>query len=313
MFENNKVLAKQAEEVIKRGSLSFALASRLLEPQVRNSVVMLYSWCRYCDDQIDGQTLGHISRLISHDHDVLVRLRAETRDALAGKATTAKAMEALSFVAARHALPAFYVEELLAGMEMDVAGRRYQDLDELLLYCYRVAGTVGLLFVHIAGVSAEVARRHAADLGIAMQLTNIARDVGADSKLERLYLPLDWLAMAGVDPQDLMAPSQRVKLFTVVKRLLKEADRFYASGDRGINYLPLRTAFAVTTARLIYAAIGQEILRRGDSALVERAVVSRWRKICLVAKAFVLVFKTIPVRLARPWRAVPLQDVWRLT
>ena len=105
---------------------------------------------------------------------------------------------ALQYIVRRYGIPAHYASELIEGMAMDVRGIRYANLRELLLYCYRVAGTVGLMMSHVMGLRDESALKHAADLGIAMQLTNIARDVTEDASMGRIYLPLDWLDEANI-------------------------------------------------------------------------------------------------------------------
>ena len=314
--EEGQVVAA-AHAAIRHGSLSFALAARLLGRDLRDAIAMLYMWCRHCDDVIDGQVAGH--KGLDGEHIIegagdLPELRRMTAAALAGESKARSLpMRALAEVAARHRFPAFYAEELLAGMAMDVDGLRYETLGDLQVYCYRVAGTVGLLFSHIAGVSAADARRHAAELGMAMQLTNIARDVADDYSAGRVYLPHRWLTEAGLTPDTMMMATNRVRLHDVVVRLLAVADDFYRSGDLGLAYLPWRSALAVATARHVYGEIGAKILAKGPDRAGRRVTVSTPRKFQLVGRALWQVARTIPRRILNPWRPAPLDGIWRLT
>jgi 15-cis-phytoene synthase len=148
-------------------------------------------------------------------------------------------------------------------MAMDVRGTRYGTLKELVFYCYRVAGTVGLMMSHVMGLRDETALKHAADLGIAMQLTNIARDIREDAAMGRIYLPLSWLQEAGIRFEEIAAPEHREKLAMLTRRMLREADRYYRSWDLGLWYLSFRSACAVAAARHVYSEIGSSLLRKG--------------------------------------------------
>ncbi len=256
---------------IRKGSLSFDFASRLLPRRSRAAVHMLYAWCRHADDVVDR----------GGDAQTVAELRRLTRRAMAGIPEGGREFEALTWLSRNYALPETYLQELLSGMQMDVDGARYPDLASLRLYCWRVAGTVGVMFSHIVGVSTPVALAHAAELGIAMQMTNIARDVLEDHAMGRCYLPESWLAQAGLSRETAFAPEHREKLHEVVTRLLAEADRSYALGDRGVGFLPLGTALAVAVARRVYSEIGRLVRERGGGAWDRRAFVPLSRKLQL--------------------------------
>jgi phytoene synthase len=295
-------------ETIAHGSKSFALASRLLPHEARVEAAVIYTWCRRADDAVD------LARSLGEAAAALRRLREELSGAYAGAPTADVALAAFGEVARRRAIPAHYPEELLAGMEMDVRGQRYETLDELLLYCWRVAGTVGLMMSHVMGVADARALRHAAHLGIAMQLTNVCRDVQEDWERGRLYLPRALLAEAGLAalPERLggpLPPEARDGLRACTARLLALADRYYASGDRGLAALHWRSALAVRTARLVYAAIGRVIVRRGCDVLAGRAVVSTARKLGLVAVAAARALLEAPRRARRRFAPAPLPEV----
>ena len=272
-------LAAFSRECIEQGSKSFAAAARLFAPDVRTSAMMLYAWCRHCDDVIDGQEFGHntpaASQTVSDER--LAELRANTIEALQGRATEPVFL-ALAAVTARHQIPRRYPLDLIEGMAMDVRGFPARTLDDTLLYCYHVAGCVGVMMAYTMGASARPALERACDLGAAFQLTNIARDVLADARVGRVYLPEDWLADAGI-PRDRVAnPEHREALFGVTVRLLDEAERYYASAYYGLAMLPARSALAIAAARRIYRAIGARIRAGGPQGMERRAVVSRGRK-----------------------------------
>ena len=170
---------------------------------------------------------------------------------------------------------------------MDAAEHRYKSFDETLQYCYYVAGVVGLMMAYVMGARDEAALQRATDLGIAFQLTNISRDVREDALIGRVYLPEDWLASAGIPPQELSSEEHSAALMQVVERLLNEADRYYASADQGLRALGFRSAWAVASARGVYKAIGDKVRERGVSALSERVVVRKRRKLLGIAEGMI--------------------------
>jgi len=261
--------------IIRRHSKSFALAARLLSPLARGHAEKLYAWCRYADDAIDLAPTP-LDAVVA-----LADLRAELDAIYYGRPVRSPAGNMLATVVSDIRLPREYPDELLAGMEMDAAGTRYRTLDELLLYCHRVAGVVGLMMCHAMGVADERAAVHAGHLGIAMQLTNIARDVAEDWSRGRLYLPLDWLG--GEPTKD--HPLDDATTAAAVLRLLQVADRYYASGEAGMIHLDRRSRLAVRVARTVYAEIGSEVRRSGCRPSAGRAVVSKARKLRAVLSA----------------------------
>ncbi len=269
-------MPEQTEQaIIRQHSRSFALAARLLSPVVRRHAERLYAWCRYADDAIDHAPTPLAAAV------ALADLRAELDASYAGREPATAAGQMLKAVAEDIRLPREYPDELLRGMEMDTAGQRYKTFDELLLYCHRVAGVVGLMMCHAMGVSDDRAAAHAGHLGVAMQLTNIARDVAEDWQKGRLYLPADWL---GGDPP-VGQPLDDSTTAPAIRRLLDEADRYYRSGDAGLPHLDRRSRLAVRTARAVYAAIGTEVRRNGCRPSAGRAVTSSATKLGVVAVA----------------------------
>jgi phytoene synthase len=280
-------LADHGQEVIEKGSKSFAAAARLFAPATRDGAYMLYAWCRYCDDQTDDQELGFGASPLARDEARarVDRLREMTLSAVAGEPTGDPVFAGLQRVVASAQIPHRYPLEHLDGFVMDVEGRTYATLDDTLEYCYHVAGVVGVMMAHLMGVRDEPTLDRATDLGLAFQLTNICRDVIDDAGVGRVYLPRDWLAEAGVPVDGVADPEHRAGIFEVVQRVLTEADRYYQSSWLGISQLPPRSAWAVAAANAVYSDIGRLILQRGPHAWDTRTSTGKARKAALVLGA----------------------------
>lgn len=266
-------------EMLRGGSKSFHAASLLLPRRVREPATALYAFCRLADDAVDLCPPGQRCEALAALSDRLDR-------AYAGDPHPHPADRAFSAVVRQHAIPRALPEALIEGFAWDAEGRRYPDLAAVEAYAARVAATVGAMMAILMGVrdAARIAR--ACDLGVAMQLTNIARDVGEDARNGRLYLPLDWLEEAGVAPEAFLArPAFSPAIGLVVARLLAEAQRLYARAEPGIALLPRDCRPAIRAAHRIYAEIGAEVARGGFDSVSRRAVVSSGRKLALVARA----------------------------
>jgi phytoene synthase len=294
--------------VIMKGSKSFSLAARLFDPATRDAAFFLYGWCRYCDDQVDQTGTQEISGQVKKRVKTLMDA---TRAVFSGAEQDQAVFIALQYIVQRYSIPQHYAFELIEGMAMDARNTRYETFNDLALYCYRVAGTVGLMMSHVMGLRDQQALKHAADLGIAMQLTNIARDIIEDAAMGRIYLPSNWLKDAGILPEEIAAPKNRPKLAVLTRRLLQTAAQYYRSGDAGLWHLSFRSACAVAAARCVYAEIGSLILRHGASAWDQRVYVTGPRKVCVILRGLLRVMASVPRRLMRPWSAVPIQMIWR--
>ena len=272
---------------IEKGSKSFAVAAKLFAPETRASAYMLYAWCRHCDDVIDGQSLGFADPSATGPTGecasaAVELLEARTRRACAGEADE-PVFQALSTVCAKHHIPEKYPLDLIAGFRMDAEARSYRSIDDTLLYCYHVAGVVGVMMAMVMGVRDRAVLDRACDLGIAFQLTNIARDIVPDHAGGRVYLPDAWLADAGLTPENLAESARRASLSRVANRLLDTAEPYYASAVMGLAHLPFRSAWAVATALKVYRAIGIEVRRRGAAAWDARASTGTLTKLGSVA------------------------------
>jgi 15-cis-phytoene synthase len=303
-----KAALDECRWMITKGSKSFSLAARLFDSETRDAAFFLYGWCRYCDDQVDQAGMEESREQLEQR---LRTLAEATRSAFSGAAQEQAVFIAMQYIVRRYSIPAHYALELIEGMAMDARATRYHTFNDLLLYCYRVAGTVGLMMSHVMGLRDEQALKHAADLGMAMQLTNIARDITEDAEMGRIYLPIQWIEEAGMVPEEIAAPKNRQKLALVTRRLLREAERYYVSGDAGLWHLSFRSACAVAAARHVYAAIGSLLLLKGPSAWDQRTYVPGPQKISAILGGMVQVLASIPARMIRPWSAAPIRMVWR--
>ncbi|AVP58389.1 phytoene/squalene synthase family protein [Pulveribacter suum] len=314
-------LHRHATEAIRQGSQSFAAAARLLDPETRAGTVLLYAWCRHCDDVIDGQELGHGRRALQEDGcagmDRIAALRDLTRRACAGEPMEHPAFAGLQQVVRHHGIPLYLLEEHLAGFAMDVEpGTRYERIEDTLHYAWRVAGVVGVMMALVMGTRGAQAQvppqvlDRACDLGVAFQLTNIARDIVDDARAGRVYLPAQWLRDAGLPagaPQALLAPAHRAALATVAARLVALAEPYYRSSLTGIGALPLRSAWSIATARGVYREIGRRVDALGPAAWDTRVATTRADKLLLIARGGALAL------LSRTWlprTSAPLSS-WR--
>lgn len=269
-----------AKAIIEEGSKSFAAASKLFDPSTRDKAFMLYAWCRHCDDQIDGQELGfgQQSPEPAEQRRILAELISATEAAMAGEETDDPVFAAFRRVYHECEIPRRFPLDLLQGFAMDVDDFGYESFDDTLLYCYHVAGVVGAMMATIMGVKDPAIINRAVDLGIAFQLTNISRDVMEDAADGRVYLPAAWLREAGAPTDPALFPGHEQRVFSVVRRMLAEADRYYTSSVFGIARLPFRCAWAIAAARSVYGAIGKVVLSRGSQAWQQRAGLSKWAK-----------------------------------
>jgi len=309
-------------KLIQDGSKTFYASSKLLPASVRDPAYALYAFCRVADDEVDlgGGQMRAVARL----RDRLERLYQ-------GRPLPIPADRAFAEVVQHYAIPKAVPEALIEGLEWDALGRRYQTLAELYDYSARVASTVGVMMSLLMGIRDADALARACDLGLAMQLTNIARDVGEDARNGRIYLPLDWMAEAGIDAEAWLAnPGFNPQIASVIRRLLEAADVLYRRSAAGISRLPLSCRPAIHAARIIYAEIGREVEKAGFDSVSRRAVVPFSRKLTLLSQAVAVTplpspspsapaepevqFLIEAVRATESWARVPVSAMpwWRV-
>ncbi|MFN0117499.1 MAG: phytoene/squalene synthase family protein [Elusimicrobiota bacterium] len=306
------------EQLITQGSKSFSLAARVFPKETRQAAFALYSWCRHCDDVIDESILG-MKTTPSNPSDrgvkdkLLKDLVEKTKLAYTDYVFSDPIFFSFQYVVKKYHIPIEYPLDLLEGMKMDISHQEYKTISDLEKYCYCVAGTVGLMMSHIMGLSDEKALKNACDMGIAMQLTNIARDIREDFEMNRIYVPLDWLKKENIPAEKLLDLEQRAKLVTIAKNLVNEAESFYESGDNGLNSLSFQAACAVSSAREVYSQIGKQVVQKGPQAFQERTIVSLPVKIFVMLKGIFKIFSSLPKRIFHPWKRVSINKMWRMT
>lgn len=289
------------EEAIRHGSLSFHAASRLLPAKVRDPALALYAFCRLADDAVDLQP---------EKAQAVLSLRDRLELVYQGRPLNAPADRAFAAMVADFDMPRALPDALLEGLAWDAMGRRYATESELFDYCARVAAAVGAMMCVLMRVRCPDALARACDLGVAMQLTNIARDVGEDTLEGRIYLPTDWLAEAGLTPESFLAnprPTKAIRQMT--RRLLVQADRLYARSEAGVAGLPLAARPGIYAARYIYAGIGAQVQRAGFDSFTSRARTSKSQKIGWLALSMARAGASIVMPKSAMLYAAPMPEV----
>jgi phytoene synthase len=275
--EQRRADLRTCHEILAHGSKSFVAASRLLPKRLHDRTAALYAFCRVADDAVDLGT------------DVpaaLARLHERIDHVYAGRPDDNPVDRAFADVVATCGIPEAVPRALLEGFAWDAEKRRYRTAEDLDAYCARVAATVGVMMALLFGERSKALVARACDLGLAMQLTNICRDVGEDARANRLYLPLDWLTEAGLDPDRLIAqPAHSEALGTVIRRVLQRAETYYRRADGGMPLYPADCRVGVRAARLIYAEIGRVVARNHYDSVSRRAYTSKARKLFLLLRA----------------------------
>ena len=267
----------ESARLIREGSKSFHAASLILPSEVRQAARALYAFCRVADDRIDEGR---------DPHAALASLRRRLAAAYTRRPENSPVDRMFAWVVSEYAIPRAIPEALLEGFAWDADGRVYQSFDDLKAYAVWVAGTVGVMMALVMGERRPDALARAIDLGIGMQLTNIARDVGEDAAAGRCYLPEDWLQEAGISRAELFSasgPDRRIR--SLVQRTLQAAEGFYVSGFAGIDYLRPDCRTAIRAAGLIYRDIGRVIEANAFDSITRRAAVSAGRKLFLASRA----------------------------
>jgi len=286
--ERRAVLVDHAHKAIKFGSQSFSAASQLFESETRERAWLLYAWCRRCDDIADNQVLGGELGDQSDLDARLALIRKLTALAFEGKATGDPAFDALGVVAQECGLTPAMAEDVIAGFALDAEDWRPRTEADMMRYCFHVAGAVGVMMAVVMGVDPKDQNTldRANDLGLAFQLSNIARDIVEDDAAGRCYLPVMWLVEQDIEPGQHTKPHHREELAEMAARLVKLVEKHEAAARVGAERLPFRSRWAVLSAARIYGAIGRKVRARGTEAWNSRTYVPRWEKALYGARAF---------------------------
>jgi phytoene synthase len=282
---------REALQVLAAGSRSFSFAGWFLPADRRADAALLYAFCRHVDDVADE----------ADDAERAASGLDALEDQLRSGRATSPFMASILELFARREMSVEPAIELIRGVRSDLGEVRVADDKELLTYCYRVAGVVGLMMCGVLGVKHPAAAPFAIDLGVAMQLTNISRDVGEDATLGRVYLPATRLSAVGVRPTPDGLRAAPHEVGQVVHDLLSLADRYYESAAEGMRFIPWRARLAIRVASRVYRAIGVRLRRLGCDPLSGRTVVPTWEKLGWAGLA--VLAQLAPRGASRPHRA----------
>jgi phytoene synthase len=275
-----------SQRAIQHGSKSFRLASLFLDSEAQRGAYLLYRWCRHCDDVIDE----------GHDPlEGLKSLQQETQSSLqkndlgsSEDHSDLSAFSGLQELNLKFKVPHHLFFELLEGFRMDVEKVPLNTYEDLLKYCYHVAGVVGLMMNPILQNSLPevnpLSQELADSLGRAMQLTNISRDIAEDFKMGRVYIPQNWLEQNQIPKDKILEPEFAEATFARVEELLAKADELYLKGRKGLMYLPLRAAWSISVASYLYQGIGHKVRRRRLKSFASRTVLNPLEKLFYVGK-----------------------------
>lgn len=246
------------QELLSRHGKSFRWAQLFLRKREAQDSALAYAFCRLLDDAVDEATSPQVAqeRLLHYQQMLL------------GEQPRSPLVQDYIELSERCGFGLEPALDLILGMQSDLHHTPLETDADLQTYCYRVAGTVGLMMSGILGVRSAAASQHAVDLGMGMQLTNICRDVREDAERGRVYIPQSRLAEVGLSAQDLLTPHKlerspqlRQRLSQAVNRLLCDAEGYYASGEQGFRYLPTRARLAIAVAAYLYRGIGRRLQR----------------------------------------------------
>ncbi len=280
--------------VTQRASKTFYWGSVFLPQPKRQAVWAVYALCRIVDDIVDEEMhpdtprAGHLSGSSTPKQELNYWRQSIERVYQRGGADNNLVQRAWSDVLERYPVPLTPVLELLDGVEMDLTINRYQSFDELYLYCYRVAGTIGLLTSPIFGYQDKTALHHAVDLGVALQLTNILRDIGEDARRNRIYLPQEEMQRFGYTESDLMQGIVNAAFCELIRFQMARADNYYQRSQPGISLLSPDSRLAIRLSGTLYRGILDRIHLNNYNVFTKRASVPLKTKLAAASQYWFL-------------------------
>jgi 15-cis-phytoene synthase len=290
-------LYREAAAATAVGSRSFYLATRFFPPELERAAHSVYWFCRYTDDLVDEATSPEVA------HRDLQQWDEELRRTLSGVPAQHPVLKLFGRTVHTYGIPHDYPLELIEGMRMDLAGTRYDDFQQLRLFCYRVASVVGLMMCHVIGFKGS-AESYAIDLGIAMQLTNILRDIGEDLQRGRIYIPRCEMERFGYSEEMLRARTVTPEFRELMRYQVARARVYYEQAQPGIGLLDADGRFAVRVAADVYAAILSQIERNRYRVFDRRAIVPRHQKYWITLRALAAPAARVTVARLRRWSGV---------
>ena len=270
---------EECQSVTRREAKNFYYAFLTLPSQRRRAISVVYAFCRHCDDSVDDEVSVAIKLAR------LAAIRGDLEKTYSGSAT-APVFLALTDVAQRYEIPQDYFQDIVSGVESDLVKNRYQDFQELRQYCYQVASVVGLVCLQIFGYQDPRAKEHAIDLGLAMQLTNIARDVQEDLGMGRVYLPQDEMARFGYTEDDLQAGIVNEPFTNLMRFQAQRAQEYFNSGFQLLPYLSFRSRACPAVMGQLYRKVLKRIESADYDVLHHRVSLSKPQKIRVMAQTW---------------------------
>ena len=270
---------QESREITRREAKNFYYAFLTLPQERRRAIYVAYAFCRYCDDAVDT------AESVDQKMATLQSLHASLNDAYTGR-TSDPLFLALADVADRHDIPEEYFKQVIHGVESDLTKVRYQDFEELRGYCYQVASVVGLICLQIFGYKDDSAREHAIDLGLAMQLTNIARDIQEDLGFGRIYLPQDEIARFGYSEEALEAGIVNESFINLMRFQAQRARGYFDSGFKLLPYLSPRSRACPAVMGQLYSKVLQRIEEAEFDVFQHRISLSKTEKLRVTAQTW---------------------------
>ncbi|MCK6621701.1 MAG: phytoene/squalene synthase family protein [Calditrichaceae bacterium] len=275
-------------------SKSFYISARMLPRERRWATYALYGFCRYADNLIDNPRQRSAAELLAEADFIANELRIAYRTG----ESEHPVIHPFIVAAKRYGIPIEYPLDLLKGVKMDIQRTRYRTFEDLYVFCYRVAGVVGLMMTHVLGYKDRAAFQYAEKLGVAMQLTNILRDVKEDKNMGRIYLPREELRRFGVAEQDIIHERMTDNLRELMQFQVERAHHYYEEANQGIPMLYRKSQFAIYSASKIYRGILRKIEARDYNPFLGRVFVSQMKKIGILSREILRTrFNPLPERL----------------
>jgi phytoene synthase len=265
--------------VTRREAKNFYYAFLTLPEAQRRAIYVAYTFCRYCDDSVDAE------HSLDEKLSLLSDLRRKLNECYQGH-TGEMVFLGLADIAEKYNIPEEYFQEVLSGVESDLVKTRYHDFEELRQYCYQVASAVGLICIHIFGFTHSRAKDHAVDLGLAMQLTNIARDVKEDLDLGRIYLPQDELSRFGYSEEELRSGNVNQAFVDLMRFQTQRARDYFSSGFQLLPYLSPRSRACPAVLGTLYSKLLDRIESVNYDVLNHRVSLSTTEKLRITSRAW---------------------------
>jgi phytoene synthase len=278
---------RHCQEVTRREARNFYFAFITLPGHKRRAIYVAYAFARLCDDIADGDAQ------VQEKVEQLAAVRRSVADACAGR-PEGLVFTALADVADNYDIPQSYFEDLIAGVEIDTTKNRYATFQELREYCYGVAATVGLICSEIFGYKDPIAKEYAVDLGLAMQLTNILRDIREDGEIGRVYIPQDEMARFGYSEEELLRGIINEQFMELMRFQTQRARDYYIRSSKLLPLVPVRSRGCVAILRGLYSRLLDRIEEQGFDVFTQRVRLPNQEKLFLMAKLWTASVLPIP-------------------